>query len=267
MQRFNSLIFKRLNIFTFLEPKRITNRLTGELLDCTVAPNFMVKTGHFSLILRVSFVMTFSVWLATAPLLMLLSLGPGPNNFTSMHNGIQVGATKAVIAVIGRNLAFSILMVVSALGLGAIIVSSTFWFSVIKWFGVVYLFYVGIKTWRSAAMVLEEHENEVGTKAKRGHLARMRQEFLVAIGNPKAVLLFTAIFPQLLDLSQPVPMQFFWMGVTFCMTEFIAAYVYAMSGKQIRRFIRSPKGMKNLNRGMGSVFVLASAFLATATRS
>lgn len=211
--------------------------------------------------------MTFSVWLATAPLLMLLSLGPGPNNFTSMHNGIQVGATKAVIAVIGRNLAFSILMVVSALGLGAIIVSSTFWFSVIKWFGVVYLFYVGIKTWRSAAMVLEEHENEVGTKAKRGHLARMRQEFLVAIGNPKAVLLFTAIFPQLLDLSQPVPMQFFWMGITFCMTEFIAAYVYAMSGKQIRRFIRSPKGMKNLNRGMGSVFVLASAFLATATRS
>ena len=135
MQRFNSLIFKRLNIFTFLEPKRITNRLTGELLDCTVAPNFMVKTGHFSLILRVSFVMTFSVWLATAPLLMLLSLGPGPNNFTSMHNGIQVGATKAVIAVIGRNLAFSILMVVSALGLGAIIVFSTFWFSVIKWFG------------------------------------------------------------------------------------------------------------------------------------
>ena len=131
--------------------------------------------------------MTFSVWLATAPLLMLLSLGPGPNNFTSMHNGIQVGATKAVIAVVGRNLAFSILMVVSALGLGAIIVSSTFWFSVIKWFGVVYLFYVGIKTWRSAAMVLEEHENEVGTKAKRGHLARMRQEFLVAIGNPKAV--------------------------------------------------------------------------------
>jgi homoserine/homoserine lactone efflux protein len=40
-----------------------------------------------------------------------------------------------------------------------------------------------------------------------------------------------------------------------------------MSGKQIRRLIRSPKGMKNLNRGMGSVFVLASAFLATATRS
>tara|TARA_R110001606_G_scaffold79650_1_gene183866 strand:+ start:274 stop:909 length:636 start_codon:yes stop_codon:yes gene_type:complete len=211
--------------------------------------------------------MTFSVWLATAPLLMLLSLGPGPNNFTAMHNGIQVGATKAVIAVVGRNLAFSILMLISALGLGAIIVSSSFWFSVIKWFGVAYLFYVGIKTWRSAAMVLEEHENEVGTKAKRGHFARMRQEFLVAIGNPKAVLLFTAIFPQLLDLSQPVPMQFFWMGLTFCCTEFIAAYIYAMSGKQIRRLIRSSKGMKNLNRGMGSVFVAASAFLATATRS
>ncbi|MEL0614624.1 LysE family translocator [Marinomonas arenicola] len=210
--------------------------------------------------------MTFSVWLTMAPLLMLLSLGPGPNNFTAMHNGIQVGARKAVIAVVGRNLAFSILMLVSALGLGAVIVSSAFWFSVVKWVGVAYLFYVGIKTWHSAAVVLEEHETENGTKAKRGHQARMRQEFLVAISNPKAILLFTAIFPQLLDLSKSVPEQFFWMGVTFCCTEFIAAYVYAMSGKQIRRLIRSPKGLRNMNRGMGSVFVLASAFLATASR-
>jgi threonine/homoserine/homoserine lactone efflux protein len=211
--------------------------------------------------------MTFSVWLTIAPLLMLLSLGPGPNNFTAMHNGIQVGATKAVIAVVGRNLAFGVLMLVSALGLGAIIVSSVFWFGVVKWLGVAYLFYIGIKTWRSAAVVLEEHESEEGIKAKRGHIARMRQEFFVAIGNPKAVLLFTAIFPQLLDLSQPVPMQFFWMGITFCITEFIAAYIYAISGKQIRRLIRSSKGMKNLNRGMGGVFVMASGVLATATRS
>ncbi|MEO9273903.1 LysE family translocator [Marinomonas sp. 5E14-1] len=211
--------------------------------------------------------MTFSVWLAVAPLLMLLSLGPGPNNFLAMHNGIQVGAEKAVTAVVGRNLAFSILMLVSALGLGAIIVASAFWFSVIKLCGVAYLFYVGIKTWRSAAIVLEEHESEEGTKAKRGNFARMRQEFLVAIGNPKAILLFTAIFPQMLDLNQPVVMQFFWMGLTFCVTEFIAAYVYAMSGKQIRRLIRSPKGMKNLNRGMGSIFVMASGLLATVTRA
>ncbi|REG81289.1 threonine/homoserine/homoserine lactone efflux protein [Marinomonas pollencensis] len=210
--------------------------------------------------------MTFSVWLAMAPLLMLLSLGPGPNNFTAMHNGIQVGARKAVIAVVGRNLAFSILMLVSALGLGAIIVSSSFWFGVVKWAGVAYLFYVGVKTWRSAAVVLEEHESENDGKVKRGHKARIQQEFFVAISNPKAILLFTAIFPQLLDLNQPVAAQFFWMGLTFCMTEFIAAYVYAMSGKQIRRLIRSPKGMRNMNRGMGSVFVLASAFLATASR-
>jgi len=89
--------------------------------------------------------------------------------------------------------------------------------------------------------------------------------FLVDIGNPKAVLLLTAIFPQMLDLSQPVSMQLFWMGLTFCITEFIAAYVYAMSGKQIRRLIRSPKGMRNLNRSMSSVFVMASGFLAMAT--
>lgn len=210
--------------------------------------------------------MTFSVWLATAPLLMLLSLGPGPNNFTAMNNGIQSGARNAVIAVVGRNLAFSILMTISALGLGAVILSSTFWFNVVKWMGVIYLFYIGVKTWCSVAAVLEEHESEVGIKSKKGHFARMKQEFFIAISNPKAILLFTAVFPQMLNISKPIAPQFFIIGLTFCMTEFIASYFYAMGGKQIRRLIRSPKGLLRLNKGMGGVFVLASFFLAAATR-
>jgi threonine/homoserine/homoserine lactone efflux protein len=94
----------------------------------------------------------------------------------------------------------------------------------------------------------------------------MRQEFMIAISNPKAILIFTAIFPQMLNLSEPVTQQFLVMGVTFMATEFIAAFFYALGGRQLRRLIRSPKGMTNLNRGMGGIFVLASAFLATASR-
>ncbi|MBJ7539631.1 LysE family translocator [Marinomonas transparens] len=210
--------------------------------------------------------MNWQLWLVTAPFLMLLALSPGPNNFTAIYNGMQVGPVGAVVASLGRNIAFAILMLVSALGLGAVIVSSVFWFGVVKWLGVVYLLYIGIKTWRSAAIGLDEQADSTVVSFV-SHYARIRQEFLIAISNPKAILIFTAIFPQLLDLSMPVAPQFLVIGVTFIFCEFLAAYIYAVSGKQIRRFIKSHKGMLRLNKGMGSLFVLASMLLASSSRS
>lgn len=210
--------------------------------------------------------MDWQIGFVTAPFLLLLALSPGPNNFTAMYNGMQVGPQKAIIAVLGRNVAFVILMTVSALGLGAVIVTSAFWFNIVKWLGVIYLLYIGIKTWRSAAVALDQHELESGV-ISRGHFSRIRQEFLIAISNPKAILIFTAIFPQLLDLSLPVAPQFFMIGVTFIICEFISGYVYAVSGKQIRRLIKSQKGVIKLNKSMGSVFMFASILLASSSRS
>jgi homoserine/homoserine lactone efflux protein len=210
--------------------------------------------------------MDWQIWFVTAPFLLLLALSPGPNNFTAMYNGMQVGPQKAIIAVFGRNVAFVILMTVSALGLGAVIVTSAFWFNIVKWLGVIYLLYIGIKIWRSAAVALDQHELENGV-ISRGHFSRIRQEFLIAISNPKAILTFTAIFPQLLDLSLPVAPQFFMIGVTFIICEFISGYVYAVSGKQIHRLIKSQKGMIKLNKSMGSVFMFASILLASSSRN
>lgn len=208
--------------------------------------------------------MSLEIWLATAPILLLISFGPGPNNFTAMYNGIRAGVGAALIGVIGRNIAFSILMLISALGLGAIVISSPFWFNALKWLGVVYLFFIGIKMWITASDSLNAMESE-GVLIASSHMARMRQEFVIAISNPKAILIFTAIFPQMLVLDAPMAPQFAAMGATFIVTEFIAAFGYALGGRQLRRLIRSPKGMTNLNRGMGSIFVVASAFLAAST--
>lgn len=212
--------------------------------------------------------MSWQLWIVTFPFLFLLALSPGPNNFTALYNGIHSGPIEAVFAALGRNVAFAILMLISALGLGAVIVSSVFWFGVVKWIGVAYLLYIGIKTWRSSSLSFKEDVHDmVAMKPISTRYLRMRQEFLVAISNPKAILIFTAIFPQLLDLDQPVAQQFLVIGLTFIAFEFTAAYLYAVSGKQIRRMIKSQVGMLRLNKGMGSLFVFASMLLASSSRN
>lgn len=207
--------------------------------------------------------MSWSLWLTLFPVLLLLALSPGPNNFTAMHNGIHAGAGSAAIGAIGRNAAFAILMTISAMGLGAIIVSSLFWFSVIKWAGVLYLVYIGIKTWRSRPEMISDSTITNGVKSRR---SMIYQEFLIAISNPKAILIFTAVFPQMLDLNQPVVPQFLVIGLTFMLAEFVSAWLYGLSGKQIRRAIGTVKGMERLNKVLGSLFIGAGGILAASSR-
>ncbi|ADZ92230.1 LysE family translocator [Marinomonas mediterranea] len=208
--------------------------------------------------------MSFSVWLALVPFLTLLALTPGPNNVTSMYNGIYQGVLPATIGATGRNLAFVILMSVSAVGLGAVIVSSAFWFNVVKWFGVFYLLYLGIKTWR--APVTQVDETSSFSRSSSSMLPLIRQEFFIAISNPKAILIFTAIFPQLIDVAMPLAPQFFIIGITFLLAEYFSACMYAYFGMQLRRYLSSARWISRVNKAIASLFIFAGSVLASSSR-
>lgn len=209
--------------------------------------------------------MTFIEWLMLLPVLLALSVVPGPNNFTATFNGMRAGVVKATLATTGRNLAFAILMLVSALGLGVVILNSALMFSAIKWVGVAYLVYLAIVSWRSQPEELMEKVNApVGTSVRLYPM--MRQEFLIAISNPKAILLFTAIFPQFIDPNEQVMTQFAIIGASFLVTEYVAAMMYASGGKQIRRFVSTVKRAKRINQATASLFVGTAGLLASSSR-
>lgn len=54
------------------------------------------------------------------------------------------------------------------------------------------------------------------------------QGILVAISNPKAILFFTALFPQFIDLSKPVLIQFIVLTILVMLYSFIILLVYAI---------------------------------------
>ena len=57
-----------------------------------------------------------------------------------------------------------------------------------------------------------------------------RQEFLVAAGNPKAILIFTAFLPQFVDPGQPLGAQFAQLGAAFLLLEWLAIALIPMPG-------------------------------------
>eukprot|EP01036_Dinobryon_divergens_P058761 gene58761-78404_t len=177
-----------------------------------------------------------------------------------------------MIATVGRAAAFAIFLTVSAVGLGAMLLASEAAFTAVKWVGAAYLFWLGWRAWRSrefSGLALEDVPGsgpQQGRSAPVNLRALIAQEFLLGITNPKAIILFAAIFPQFIDPAQPAARQFLVLGSIYLGSEFVSTAVYASFGRQIRRFIRTSRGVARLNKATGGFFMGAGGLLLATNR-
>jgi threonine/homoserine/homoserine lactone efflux protein len=206
------------------------------------------------------------------PIAVMLALVPGPNNFCALNNGIRRGVGTALLATFGRVTAFAIFLTISAVGLGAMLLASETAFTAVKWIGALYLFYLGWRAWRSREFQGLELADAAGASTVAGKVplppkstaALAMQEFLLGITNPKAIMLFAAIFPQFIDPSRPAAHQFLVLGSIYLAAEFVSTAVYSACGRQIRHFIRTSRGVARLNKLTGGFFIGAGALLLAA---
>lgn len=139
------------------------------------------------------------------PACFALNLAPGPNNLLSIANATRYGFWTSTVAGVGRLLAFTAMIAIAATGLAAVLQASLMAFYVIKFIGAAYLFYLAFQLWRAKT---GEEAKDI-PRAMKSLFALARQEFLVAAGNPKAILIFTAFLPQFIDIAEPKRRQVF----------------------------------------------------------
>lgn len=200
------------------------------------------------------------------PVAVLIALTPGPNNFCALNNGIRQGVAAALVGTLGRVAAFAIFLTISALGLGAMLLASETAFSALKWAGAAYLIWLGIRAWRSQEHPGLAEAQDAVALASRPLRSLVLQEFLLGISNPKAVLLFAAIFPQFIDPALPAPHQFLVLGTTYLLAEFVPSLVYGLGGRQLRRVVTSRRGAARLNKATGGFFIGAGGLLLASNR-
>ena len=158
------------------------------------------------------------------------------------------------------------------LPLGAMLLASEAAFTAVKWVGACYLFWLGWRAWRSREFSgLDVVDGADGGAVKAGGApvrlqSLIAQEFLLGITNPKAIILFAAVFPQFIDPGQPALRQFVVLGAVYLGAEFVSTAVYAAGGRQIRRFIRTSRGVVRLNKATGGFFMGAGGLLLATNR-
>ena len=177
------------------------------------------------------------------PACFALNMTPGPNNLLALANGKHYGVRTACYASIGRLLAFAGMIALAAVGLATVLYTSEKLFLLIKVAGGLYLLWLAYQLWSA-----ESRPSDSGAATGRGVLHLGRQEFFLAVGNPKAILIFTAFLPQFVDPAGNVGEQFFLLGALFLILEWVAISGYACIGKVLGHWFSRPAKQRLFNR-------------------
>ena len=210
--------------------------------------------------------MSFQNYWLFLPACFAINMALGPNNVLSISNGARNGVRCAILVAFGRLLAFAAMIAIAGLGLGALLLASETLFTLLKFGGAAYLVWIGIKLFRSGPTLSSHAPEDAEGDRSAYKLSRLaKQEFLVAAGNPKAILVFTAFFPQFVDRSAYAT-SFVVLGATFLVLELVAIAIYAAIGARLGTLANGVGGLRWFNRVSGSIMICFGLLLALLRR-
>ena len=129
----------------------------------------------------------------------LLVAIPGPNVALIVANTVARGFRFGAATVLGTTLGVAVQLALVVLGLTALVGFAASAFTWLKWLGVVYLIWLGVRAWRQGAEALDARP-AAATPARR----LFWQGLLLATINPKTLLFNAAFLPQFVGPSAGV---------------------------------------------------------------
>ena len=200
--------------------------------------------------------MHFSNWLIFCSIALLITFTPGPAVLLAISNSLAVGPRRAMISSLGNAMGLFVVSGVAMAGLGAVLATSATAFMGLKIVGALYLIYLGIKQLSGKASALADVKAAPATVNLHAAPRLFSQGLAVALTNPKAILFFSAFFPQFLMHDAPVFGQFLMLTTTFVACALLSHVFYALLARVLKKQFASPQRMRLFNYASGGVFVL-----------
>jgi len=181
----------------------------------------------------------------------LLNLTPGNDTMYILSRSMSQGRMAGIMSVLGIQTGVLIHTLLAAFGLSVVLAKSAFLFNAIKWIGVAYLVYLGIKMIMAKASDSPDAPQKP-LKPEKVYL----QGILTSIMNPKVALFFIAFLPQFIGSGDYGPLPFIVLGLTFTVTGGIWCTIIAIFASLATHKLRNnPKFGAILNKAAGIVFI------------
>jgi threonine/homoserine/homoserine lactone efflux protein len=205
--------------------------------------------------------MPLELYLAFIASTAVLILIPGPAVALIVANALAHGTRGALISVAGVSTAVVGQLIVVGFGMASAMALLAEWFEWLRWAGVAYLVYLGVRQWRAAPIALGD---VAAPKVSRARL--YWTGVIVNATNPKTLFFYAAFFPQFIDPLLPHGPQIAALCVTFLVVQTLLDGSYALLGGRLRPWLVSRARARLRNRVTGSLLIGAGLGLALARR-
>jgi threonine/homoserine/homoserine lactone efflux protein len=205
--------------------------------------------------------------LAFSAAALVLLLIPGPAVLYIVSQSVEHGRRAGLTATLGVHTGTMVHLTAAALGLSAILVSSSLAFTSVKLLGAAYLIYLGLR-----ALFGADDDPETAPAAREVRPGRIfRQGVLVNVTNPKTALFFFAFLPQFLDRGAGrLPLQIALLGLVFTCIGLVTDSSWALASGLAAGWIKGNASFARIQRRIsGCIFIglgLATAFVGSERR-
>ncbi|MDJ1158857.1 LysE family translocator [Chelatococcus sp. SYSU_G07232] len=192
--------------------------------------------------------------------LFVAAASPGPGVVAIVARVLGRGREGAIAFAAGVAVGDVVWLTFAVLGLAVLAQTFHAVFLVIRYAGAAYLLWLAWELWSAPA-----ERQAIAGESRREHPVRLFLAGLaLTLGNPKVVVFYVALLPNILDLGRVTPLGYAELVVV---TELVLALVFAgymLLAERARSLVASPRAMRIVNRATGGV--MAGAAVAVATR-
>lgn len=216
--------------------------------------------------------MNAETWFSFLIAYTIISAIPGPSVAMILSQSFSRGIGAALFCIVGELLGGIVVMTVSFAGLGAVLATSSLLFFLLKWLGVLYLAYLGVKQILAARRVFateltieitnESKSEELSATVPEYRWASVRAGFFTGILNPKAIMFYVAFLTQFIDHNQSVLPQLVVLMITSSVIVATVLAAYAILATRLKDSIQSASAQRRFGYFGGSFLLGGSAFLA-----
>lgn len=201
----------------------------------------------------------YGLWIFSAVYFLAVAL-PGPGVAAIVARALSRGTQGAPAFIAGFLVGDLVWFTFAATGLAALAQTAYAVFVAVKYAGVVYLLYLAYRLWTAPPKAIEESTVEQGDKPSQLFLGGLA----LTLANPKTMIFFLALLPTVVKLETLSVVGFLEIVATICIVLPLVLGIYIVAAARARRLFKSPRAVRNLNRGTG--VAMAGAAVAVATR-
>lgn len=202
--------------------------------------------------------MSVSAYLAFTVAMVFLALSPGPGLAAVLSRTLRFGRAAGFRTVAGMVPVDIVFLLLAMTGLSAAAALMGPLFMIVKYAAAVYLIWLGIKAWRHAG---EPVEMKIGAAA--GAWKDFGIGALVTLGNPKAIMFYSALLPTFFDVTQMGLADFIIVSLLIAAVLFTVYGGYILMADKSRDLFQSVKARRRLDKGIGAMLIGSGVLVTT----